>query len=78
MTDQPDPRLARRMRRAIRRLPRRQREIFCAVRYDDLTYGQIAKRTGLSVQQVEALFADALANFVRTVDAEPRHWRRFW
>ncbi len=78
MTDRPDPRLARRMRRAIRRLPRRQREVFCAVRYDDLSYAQIAKRTGLSATQVEALFADALASFVRTIDAEPRHWWRFW
>lgn len=77
MTDQLDPRLARRMRRAIRKLPRDQRAVFCALRYDDLDYHQVAERFGISIAEVEALFAKALFNFVRTVDAEPRPWWRF-
>jgi RNA polymerase sigma-70 factor (ECF subfamily) len=77
MTDQLDPRLARRMRRAIRKLPRDQRAVFCAIRFDDLDYHQVAERFGISVAEVEALFAEALAGFVRMVDAEPRRWWRF-
>jgi len=78
MTDQLDPRLVRRMRRAIRRLPRDQREVFCAIRFDDLDYYQVAERFGISVAEVEARFAKAIYNYVRMVDAKPRPWWRFW
>lgn len=78
MTDQLDPRLARRMRRAIRKLPRDQRDVFCAIRFDDLDYHQVAARFGITVAEVEALFAEALYNFVRMVDARPRPWWPFW
>lgn len=77
MTDQLDPRLARRLRRAIRKLPRDQREVFCALRFDDLDYYEVAERFGITVADVEALFAKAMYNFVRMVDA-PRPWWRFW
>ena len=78
MTDQLDIRLARRMRRAIRKLPCDQREVFCAIRFDDLDYQQVAERFAISIAEVEALFAEALANFIRMVDAEPHRWWRFW
>ncbi len=78
MTDQLDPRLARRLRRAIRKLPRDQREVFCALRFDDLDYYAVAERFGITVAEVEALFAKAMFNFVRMVDAPPRPWWRFW
>jgi len=78
MTEQLDPRLARRMRHAIRRLPRDQRDVFCAIRFDDLDYHQVAARFGITVAEVERLFAGALANFVRMVDSPPRPWWRFW
>lgn len=78
MTDQLDSRLARRMRRAIRKLPRDQREVFCAIRFDDLDYHQVAARFGISLAEVEARFAKALASIVRAADAPPRPWWRFW
>lgn len=77
MTDDVDPATLKRIERAIRQLPRRQREIFCAVRFDDLSYVQIAERTGLTVCEVENLFAEALFNISRRVD-HPRRWWRFW
>lgn len=77
MTDDVDPATLKRIERAIRSLPRRQREVFCAVRFDDLSYAEIAERTGLTVQQVEQLFAEALFNISRHVD-RPGRWRRFW
>jgi RNA polymerase sigma-70 factor (ECF subfamily) len=78
MTEHPDPKRLKRLERAIRKLPRRQREIFCAIRFDDLSYEEIAQRTGLSVPEVEHLFAEALLNFMRRLDWKPKRWWRFW
>jgi RNA polymerase sigma-70 factor (ECF subfamily) len=77
MSEHPDPRRLKRLERAIRKLPRRQREIFCAIRFDDLSYDEIAQRTGLSVAEVEHLFAEALLHFMRRLD-RPKRWWRFW
>jgi RNA polymerase sigma-70 factor (ECF subfamily) len=63
---------------AMRRVPRRQREIFLAVRLDDLDYAEIADRTGLTVAQVEQMFAEALTNLSRNLDDPRRHWWRRW
>jgi len=63
---------------AMRRVPRRQREIFLAVRLDNLSYAEIAERTGLAVAQVEQLFADALTNLNCNLDQPRRHWWRRW
>jgi RNA polymerase sigma-70 factor (ECF subfamily) len=78
MTEHPDPKQLKRLERAIRKLPRRQREIFCAIRFDDLSYEEIAQRTGLSVAEVEHLFAEALLNFMRRLDWKTKRWWRFW
>lgn len=77
MTDDVEPATLKRIERAIRNLPRRQREVFDAVRFDDLSYVDIAERTGLTVRQVERLFAEALFNISREVDRS-RSWWRFW
>lgn len=77
MTDDVDPATLKRIERAIRKLPRRQREIFCALRFEDLNYVEIAERTGLTVREVERLFAEVLLNISRHVD-RPRRWWRFW
>jgi RNA polymerase sigma-70 factor (ECF subfamily) len=77
MTDDVDPATLKRIEQAIRKLPRRQREVFAAVRFDDLSYVDIAEQTGLTVSEVEQLFAAALFNISRQVD-RPRHWWRFW
>lgn len=77
MTDDARPPSLKRIKRAIRKLPRRQREVFCAVRFDDLDYVDIAERSGLTVREVEQLFAEALYNVARRVD-RPRCWWRCW
>jgi RNA polymerase sigma-70 factor (ECF subfamily) len=77
MTDDVDPVTLKRIERAIRGLPRRQREVFCAARFDDLSYADIAERTGLTVREVEQLFGEALFNISRHVD-HPRRWWRLW
>ena len=43
----------RRMRRAFRALPERDRAIFGSVRFDDLDYVETARRHGCSVEEVE-------------------------
>jgi len=60
--DAVDPVDLARLEHAVRRLPRRQREIFLAVRLDNLSYPDIAERTGLSVREVERHFASSLLN----------------
>jgi len=73
-----DPAELARLDHAMRRVPRRQREIFLAIRLDGLGYAEIADRTGLTVAQVERLFAEALTNLSRNLDDPRRHlWRRW-
>jgi DNA-directed RNA polymerase specialized sigma24 family protein len=77
MTDPIDPARLRQMRRAIRKLPRLQREIFLALRFDDaLTYSELGERHGLTANQVQDLFARSLVNFMSHLDAKPRRWWR--
>ena len=67
-----------RLDHAMQRVSRRQREIFLAVRVDNLSYAEIAARTGLTVDQVERLFAAALVDLTRNLDDPRRHWWRRW
>jgi len=78
MTEAPDPRTLKRLKRAIRKLPRDQHAVFCAARFEDLDYQRIAERTGLTIGEVEQLLAQALASITRDVDRAPRRWWRFW
>jgi DNA-directed RNA polymerase specialized sigma24 family protein len=53
--------------------------VFCAVRYEDLDYEQVAKRTGLTVREVEHLLAQAMFAITRDMDRPPRRrWWRLW
>jgi len=76
--DGANPDLLARVEDAVQRLPRRQREILLAIRVDNLCYPEIAERTGLTVAQVERLFAVALCNFICNLDNPRRHWWRRW
>lgn len=76
MTDDPDPETIKRMERAVRKLPRLQREIFLAARLDDMSYVEIAERTGLSVREVEREIARALLSIACRMDRQPRRWWR--
>ncbi len=77
MTDDPNPETTKRIERAVRKLPRLQREIFLAARLDDLSYVEIAERTGLSVGQVEREVARALVTIARRMNRRQRRWWRF-
>lgn len=58
-----------RIERVVSRLDRTTREIFLAHRLDEMSYTEIAKRTGLSVKQVERRMAKAMRGLM---EAEPR------
>jgi RNA polymerase sigma factor (sigma-70 family) len=76
MTDKPDTATMKRLERAVGKLPRLQREIFLAARLDDMSYVEIAERTGLSVRQVERAIARALVSIARRMDRQSRRWWR--
>ena len=79
MSDTPDPDLLRRMEEAMLNIPKLQREIFMAHRLDDMSYGEIARRTGLTVRQVERHMARAIYKLAKQLDGEKLSWweRRF-
>ena len=74
MTGHPDAKRARQLRRAIRKLPRLQRTIFCEIRFEDLSYEEIGARHGLSAAEAEAVFKKALMNFMLQLDWKPKRW----
>jgi RNA polymerase sigma-70 factor (ECF subfamily) len=76
--DAVDPADLARLDYAMRRVPRRQREIFLAVRLENLSYPEIAERIGLTIDQIEQLFTAALVNLTRNLDDPRRHWWRRW
>jgi len=78
MSDTPDPDLLRRMEDAMRAMPKMQREIFMAHRLDDMSYDEIARRTGLSVRQVERHVAKAIYKLVKQLDGEKLSWWERW
>jgi RNA polymerase sigma-70 factor (ECF subfamily) len=49
-----------RLNRELRRMPKRCRVIFLAVRLDGASYAELAEQTGLSIRQVEREIAAAL------------------
>ncbi|MCW6536763.1 sigma factor-like helix-turn-helix DNA-binding protein [Sphingomonas lycopersici] len=55
-----DEEIIERLEAGLQRLPKLRREIFLAIRLDDLSYAEIAERTGLSVEQVERHFAQSM------------------
>jgi RNA polymerase sigma factor (sigma-70 family) len=79
MSDTPDPDLLRRLEEAMLNIPKLQREIFMAHRLDDMSYGEIARRTGLTVRQVEGHMARALYKLDKQLQGRKLSWweRRF-
>jgi RNA polymerase sigma factor (sigma-70 family) len=74
-----DADLQERLEEALLNMPRIQREIFLAIRLDDMSYEEIGRRTGLTVKQVERHFARSLNKLVKQMDGERLSWweRRF-
>lgn len=78
MSDTPDPEFLRRLEDAMSNLPRLQREIFMAHRLDDMSYEEIARRTGLTVRQVERHMARALYKLAKQMDRRKLSWWERW
>jgi DNA-directed RNA polymerase specialized sigma24 family protein len=76
MADDPDPVSLKWIERAVRKLPRLQREIFLAARLDDMSNAEIAERTGLAIGDVERALANALARIDRRTSRAPWRWWR--
>lgn len=79
MSKADDPDFLKRLEDALLNMPRIQREIFLAIRLDDMSYEEIGHRTGLTVKQVERHFARSLYKLVKQMDGERLSWweRRF-
>jgi RNA polymerase sigma-70 factor (ECF subfamily) len=79
MSDAPDPDLLRRLEQAMLNIPKLQREIFMAHRLDNMSYVEIAHRTGLTVRQVERHMARAIYKLSKQLDGGKLSWceRRF-
>jgi DNA-directed RNA polymerase specialized sigma24 family protein len=74
VVDTPDPEFLKRLEDAVERLPRRTREIFLAHRVHDLSYSEIASRTGLSVRQVKRHMTKAILGIDRDLHEPPLRW----
>lgn len=59
----------RRMIIALGKMTARQGDIFLSVRFDDSTYGELAERHGITVEQVTDDFASALIMWSRCLHA---------
>ena len=78
MSSKYDPGLLHRIEEALLRLPRTQREIFLAVRCEDLSYEEIGRRTGLGAKQVERQFARALYKIDKQFHGGRLSWWERW
>jgi DNA-directed RNA polymerase specialized sigma24 family protein len=70
--------LVARIEAIVRRMPRLTRDIFLAHRAQGMTCAEIARRTGLTVRQVERHLARALVMLDRGLHREARPWWQFW
>ncbi len=70
--------LIERLQAIMLRMPRLTREIFMAHRLDAMPYEEIARRTGLTIRQVERHIARAILELDRGLHREPRPWWQFW
>lgn len=78
MTDAPDPELLRRLEQAVLNMPKLRREVFLACRLDNMTYGEIAARTGLTIRQVERHIAKAIGELDRHLHGRKLRWWECW
>ncbi|MFN3727916.1 MAG: sigma-70 family RNA polymerase sigma factor [Allosphingosinicella sp.] len=78
MPDTTDPDLLRRLNEAVGNIPKLQREIFMAHRLDNMTYGEIAERTGLTVRQVERHMARAIYKLAKQLGGRKLSWWERW
>lgn len=67
----------RRAERAVGRMSDLEREVFLAIRVDELSYPEIAVKIGIGVAEVEQLFAASLAVLVKAMDENDPWWWKF-
>lgn len=70
-----DAEILRRLDRALRRVPRRTRQIFLAHVLDGLSYAEVAQRDGLGVREVERHVAAALVAIDWSLTDPRRRWQ---
>lgn len=68
----------RRGHHALRQMTDLQRAIFWAMRFEEISYPQLAERHAISATQVQAEFTAALIIFTRTLHEPEPWWRRLW
>ncbi len=70
--------IRRRLERAMKKVPRATREVFLAHRLDDMSYREIAERTGLTVRQVERHIMHAIIAMDRSLNGQRLRWWGRW
>ena len=78
MFHMPEDEKLRRLEEALMNMPRLQREIFMAHRLDDMPYEEIARRTGLTIRQVERQMARAIYKLDKRLHGEKLSWWERW
>jgi RNA polymerase sigma-70 factor (ECF subfamily) len=78
MFDMPEDEKLRRLEGAALNMPKLQREIFMAHRLDDMPYEEIARRTGLSVRQVERHMGRAIYKITMSLKGRKLRWWERW
>jgi RNA polymerase sigma factor (sigma-70 family) len=73
-----DAEIRTRLERAMRKVPRATREVFLAHRLDDMSYSEIAERTGQSVRDVERHMTRAIIAIDRSLNQPPLRWWERW
>ncbi|CAH0356987.1 MAG: sigma factor-like helix-turn-helix DNA-binding protein [Sphingobium sp.] len=68
----------RRANRALRHMTERQRAIFWALRFEKVSYAELAGRHGISADEVQSEFTAALTIFFRTLSEPEIWWQRLW
>ena len=68
----------RKFERAVERMEPLDREIFLGIRVDELSYRQLANKHGMTLQQVEQHFANALFVLMQMPTEKPPDWWQFW
>ena len=63
---------------ALRRLSPIERDVLLVVRLEGRSYAEIARQLGVSVTELERLFAAALSEYLRNLEHPLRHWWRLW
>ncbi len=73
-----EPLILRRAERAVDRMGEMERDVFLAIRIDELSYPDIAVKLGIGVAEVEQHFAASLETLLKVMDEKDPWWWKFW